>query len=98
MRLPGFEPAPALVDHARKVIRMEGVEGDPMLKFLSHLAEIFQDLAVEIFDLPCRTQGKHKPRNVVDDQTKALLTLPKRCLAALALNRNRPRMPQLSHD
>src|SRR5258706_78433 len=76
------------VDLARKVIRMDGVAGGPILQFLSRLAEIFQDLAVEKLDLACRTQGTHKPRNSVDDQTKAFLTLLECRLVALPVNRN----------
>src|SRR5216684_2784354 len=42
VRLPGFDRAPPRVDHARKVIRMDGVAGGPVLQFLGSLAEIFQ--------------------------------------------------------
>ncbi len=50
IRLPGFDRASPRVDHARKVIRMDSVAGGPILQFLSGLAEIFQELAVEKFD------------------------------------------------
>jgi hypothetical protein len=49
-------------------------------------------LAVDEFDLACRTHGKYEPRNAVDDQAKAFLTLLERRLVALALNRNRREM------
>jgi len=49
------------------------------------LAKIFQDLSIEEFDLARGIQGTHKPRNGVDDQTKAFLTLPKRRLIALSV-------------
>src|SRR6266849_7686354 len=98
MRLPGFDRVPPRVDHARKVMRMDSVAGGPILQFLGRLAEIFQDLAVDKFDLACRTQGTHKPRNGVDDQTKARLTLLARRLVALALNRNRREMRNLLDD
>ena len=68
IRLPGFDRAPPHVDYARKVIRMDGIAGGPILQFLSRLAEVFQDLAVDKFDLACRTQGAHVPWNGVDDQ------------------------------
>src|SRR6266446_4503519 len=68
IRLPGFDRVPPRVEQARKVIRMNGVAGGPILQFLSRLAEIFQDLAVEKFHLACRTHGTYKPRNGVDDQ------------------------------
>ena len=35
--------------------------------FLNRLAKIFQGLAVQKVNLACRTQGKYKPRNGVDD-------------------------------
>src|SRR6267378_7256906 len=67
-RLPAFDRAPVGVDHARKVIRMDGVAGGPIPQFLSGLAEVFQDLAVHKFNLACRIRSRHKPRNTVDDQ------------------------------
>ena len=54
---------------------MDSVAGVPILQFLSRLAEIFQELAVEQFDLARGIQGAHKPGNAVDDQAKAFLTL-----------------------
>jgi hypothetical protein len=62
---------------------MDSVAGGPILQFLSRLAEIFQDLTVEKSDIACRTQGTHKPRNSVDDLTKAFLTLLQHRLAGL---------------
>src|SRR5216684_3583523 len=47
IRLPGFDRAPPQVDHARKVVRMDGIAGGPILQFLTCLAEILQDLAVQ---------------------------------------------------
>jgi len=81
-----------------EIIRMDSVEVGRILPFLSRLAEIFQGLAVEKFDLTGRTQGKHKSRNGVDDQTKAFLTLLERRLVALALNCNRRQMRNLLDD
>src|SRR5580658_6858340 len=57
VRLPGFDRALPRIDHARKVFRMDSVASAPILQFLSRLAEIFQNLPVEEFDLACRTQG-----------------------------------------
>src|SRR6266478_3044896 len=68
IRLSGLDRAPPRVDHAREVIRMDGVAGGPILQVLSRLAKIFQELAVEEFDLARGTQGTHEPRNAVDDQ------------------------------
>ena len=59
-RLPGFDRAPIGVDHARKVIGMDSVAGGPILHFLNRLAEIFQDLAVDKFDLACRIRGRQQ--------------------------------------
>ncbi|OLE63219.1 MAG: hypothetical protein AUG04_06295 [Deltaproteobacteria bacterium 13_1_20CM_2_69_21] len=68
IRLPGFDRVLPRVEQARKVIRMDGVAGGPILQFLGRLAEIFPDLAVEKFHLACRTHGAYKPRNGIDDQ------------------------------
>src|SRR6202521_3153206 len=46
---------------------MDGVADGPILQFLSRLAEIFQGLPVEKFDLACRIQRAHEPRHRVDD-------------------------------
>src|SRR5258707_1766581 len=67
-RLTRFARATPGADPATKVIRMDAVAYGTILQFLSRLAEIFQDLAVDKFDLPCRIRGRHKPRNAVDDQ------------------------------
>src|SRR5258708_3274030 len=93
--LPGFDRAPPRLDRARKIIRMDGVARGPILQFVCRLAEIFQDLAVEVLDLARGAQGTNKPRNRVDDPTKAGLTLLERDLVALALNRNRREMCHL---
>src|SRR6266478_2509130 len=68
IRLPGFDRVLPRVEQARKVTRMDGVAGGPILQFLARLAEVFQDLAVEKFHLACRAHGAYKPRNGVDDQ------------------------------
>src|SRR6266403_2666688 len=82
-RLPTCDRPPIGVDHARKVIRMDGVAGGPIPQFLSGLAEVFQDLAVDKFDLACRIRSRHKPRNTVDDQAQVMLIRPKGILSAL---------------
>src|SRR5258708_27477451 len=68
--MPGFDGIPEGSDDTRKVVGMNGVAGCPTLQLLSRLAEIFQNLAVEKFDLACRTHGTHEPRNAMDDQTQ----------------------------
>ena len=78
IRLPVFDSVPPHVDHAGKIIRMDRVAHGPILQFLVRLAEVFQDLAVEMFDLARGIQSTHKPGNAVDDQTKAFLTLIER--------------------
>ncbi len=82
-RLPGFDRVPIGVDHAMKVIRMNVVAGVPILQFLNRLAEIFQHLPVDEFDLARRTRGGNKPGNAVDDQAQALLIRPEGILGAL---------------
>jgi len=59
---------------------MESVTGGPILQFLSRLAEILQDLAVEEFNLARRIQGTHKPRNCVDDPAETFLILCRQSL------------------
>src|SRR5216684_7808115 len=51
IRLPGFDRVPPCINHAREVTGMDSVAGGPILQFLSRLAEIFQDLAVEELNL-----------------------------------------------
>src|SRR5260221_9707941 len=68
VRLPGFPRAPPQVDHARKVVRMDGIAGRPILQFLTRLAEILQDLAIQKLHLAGGTQGTHHARNGIDDQ------------------------------
>src|ERR1700680_2044809 len=85
IRLPGFDRAGPGVDHARKVIRMEGVPGGPTLQVLAGLAEIFQSLPVEMLDLACRTQGTDEPGNGVDDQTQIAFGRSEGFLCALSV-------------
>src|SRR5260370_6199504 len=77
---------------------MDGVARGPILQFVCRLAEIFQDLAVEVLDPARGTQGTNKPRNRVDDPTQAGLTLLERDLIALSLHRNRRQLCYLLHD
>src|SRR5216684_5517008 len=60
IRLPRFDRALPRFGHTRKVIRMDDVAGGPIPQFLSRLAEIFQDLTIEKFDLARRIQGTHQ--------------------------------------
>src|SRR4029077_20694905 len=88
-RLSSFDRAPPGVDHTRKVIRMKGFVGRPMLHFLSRLSRICQDLRVLQFALACRIQDRHKPRNAVDDQTQALLVCADGLLGGFPLSKIR---------
>jgi hypothetical protein len=65
--IPRFDGMSKGGDHARKLIWMNGVAGGPTLQFLRRLAEIFQDLPVEEFDLTRRIECKHETRNAIDD-------------------------------
>src|SRR3989442_211194 len=76
---PGLHAPLPRIDHARKVIRMEGIADSPILQFLSRLAEIFQDRAAGKFELPLRNPGTYESRNTVDDPAKAFLTLLEGC-------------------
>ena len=55
------------LNHAGKVIRMNGIDEGPVLQILICLAEILQDLAIEELDLARCAQRSYEPRNVVDD-------------------------------
>ena len=57
IRLPGFDRASPRINRTREVFWMDSVASAPILQFLSRLAEIFQDLPVEEFDLASRAQG-----------------------------------------
>src|ERR1700674_159884 len=83
--MPGFDRAPPHVEHARKVIRMDGVAGRPILQFLSRLAEIFQDSPVDKLGLACRTQGADVPWNSIDDEAQSLLIRTEGLLGAFPL-------------
>src|SRR5215469_3585624 len=78
-----FNRAPQRVDRSRKVIGMHRVVGGPIPHFFNCLAEIFRRLAVDKFELACRTHGRHKSRNTVDDQTQVLLISAESLLRAL---------------
>ena len=75
--LAGFDPAHPRRACAREVVRVNGIAASPVFQFLKRLAVIFQDLRDEEFDLTCRCHYRDKARNVVDDQAKILLVLPK---------------------
>ncbi len=68
--MPGFDRARERGEHAREVIRVNGVGRGPTPHLLSRPAEIFQDLAVEGLDFALRIHGTHKPRNAIDDQAQ----------------------------
>jgi hypothetical protein len=67
-RLPGFDRVLVGIDCAGTVVRVVSVADRSVLHLLSRLAEIFQDLAADVFELACRIPGGHKPGNVVHDQ------------------------------
>jgi hypothetical protein len=49
---------------------MNGVAGSPTFQFLERLAEVFQDLTVDEFDLTCRVHNGDKGRNAIEDLRK----------------------------
>src|ERR1700730_9759584 len=85
IRLAGFDRVRPRVNDARKIIRMNGVAGRPVLQVLRRLAEIFQGLPVEQLDLACRVERTHEPRNALDDQPKAFLTLGEQDFRSLSV-------------
>jgi hypothetical protein len=50
---------------------MNRVAGSPTFQFFERLAEVFQDLTIDDFDLTRRTHDGDKGRNAIDDLTKA---------------------------
>src|SRR5207247_3751961 len=54
-------------DDAGEVVWMNRVAGGPILQFGGTLAEVFQDLPIEMLNLTCRIHGAHEPGNAVDD-------------------------------
>src|SRR5260370_22789216 len=71
------------VDHARTVIRMDGVAGGPILQFLGRLSEVFQGLADHTSELHSHMYVIHKPLLAVDDHAQALLIRSEGILIAL---------------
>src|SRR5262249_54002943 len=63
-RFDRFSPR---LDCARKIVRMNNVGPGPVLQLLSCLAEILQNLTVEVLDLAGCSRRMHEPWNVVDD-------------------------------
>ena len=49
---------------------MNRVAGSPTFQFFERLAEVFQDLTIDDFDLTRRTHDGDKGRNAIDDLTK----------------------------
>src|ERR1700675_2203085 len=82
-RLTGFDGALPGIDHARDVVRMDGVAGRPLLQFLGSLSEVLQGLAVDHLDLAGGTMRRNKSRNAVEDQAQALFVRPEGLLGAL---------------
>src|SRR5258707_706270 len=82
-RLTCFDGALPGIDHARDVVRMDGVAGRPLLQFLGSLSEVLQGLAVDNLDLAGSAMGRNKSRNAVEDQAQALLIRLEGLLGAL---------------
>src|SRR5262245_42975891 len=65
--LSGLERLFARLDHARKVIRMNGIDQGPILQLFTGFAKILQDLPVQKLYFAHCTGRSHEPGNVVDD-------------------------------
>src|SRR6185295_4222265 len=65
--LPRFDRFGTCLDHARKIIRMNGIDQGPVFQLLARIAEILQGLAVEEFHVAHSARRSHEPGNVVDD-------------------------------
>src|ERR1700674_717152 len=82
-RLTRFDGAPPDIDHARDVVRMDGVAGRPLLQFLGSPSEVLQGLTVDNLDLAGGTLGRNESGNAVEDQAQALFVRPEGVLGAL---------------
>ena len=60
-------------DHHGKIIRMNGVAGRPAFQFFERCAEVFQDMAVDVFDFAGRRHESDQGRNAVGDRAIVVL-------------------------
>jgi hypothetical protein len=86
--MAGFERLPPPGEGIWAVFRMKAVAGRPTFQFFERRAEIFQDLAVDEFELAGRRHESAEGRNAVVDRTKMMLALrrpkpPRRMLGFL---------------
>src|SRR5260370_5971341 len=75
IRIPRFDRVPPGGDRLREVIRVDGVAGTPTFQFFKSLAEVFQNLVVDEFDLTLRRHYCNQAGDAIDDQAKSLFAL-----------------------
>src|SRR6266403_4226665 len=96
--IPGFDRVPPCGDRLREIIRVDGFAGTPTFQFFKSLAEVFQVLVVDEFDLAFRSHYGYQAGDAIDDQANTLFTLPQLRIEAGVLERNRGlRSQQLQH-
>src|SRR5262249_36981235 len=83
--LSGFDGFLSLLEHARQVIRVNGLDESPFLQLLLCSAEIFQRLAVQKLHLSHRAGRSHEPRNAIADLTPREFARTQRFLSTLAI-------------
>src|SRR6185295_12829241 len=64
--LPRFVRFGTCLDHARKIIRMIGIDQGPVFQLHARPAEILQRLAVEKFHFAHSSRRSHEPGNAID--------------------------------
>ncbi len=87
--IPGFDRAPPGGDRPREIIWVDGFAGTPAFQFFKSLAEVFQDLVVDEFDLAFRSHYGYQAGDAIDDQANTLFTLPQLRIEAGVLERDR---------
>src|SRR5262249_35085650 len=75
----------SLLDDARQVIRVNGVDESPILQLLLCSAEIFQRLVIEKLYLAHSAGRSHEPWNAIDDLTPGEFARTQHCLSTLAI-------------
>jgi hypothetical protein len=75
VRMAGFDRLSPSGEDVSAVIRMKAVADRPTFQFFEPRAEIFQDLAVDEFDLTGRCDESAEGRNAVADRAKMMLAL-----------------------
>ena len=91
----GCDRAAEDVDDVRQILRMNRVVGPPLLEFLECLAEYWNSLRVDDFDLTSRREQCHQAGNAVDNEARIALAVAQRFFRAPAFGDVRHRAHEL---